>query len=347
MNSWIGEILHYTTDIHWQQPAMEAILSDTFRAQAFGITSENAAQFVTAEAQLLQAVYPDFCQFCQNTLKLPPEKLWEPLWNLWLPLAMQIASKRRQLQRPFIQGILGGQGTGKTTLSAMLTMIHKHLGYRTISISLDDLYKTYSDRLELQKQDSRLIWRGPPGTHDIHLGLTVLDRLRSSQSPVAIPRFDKSAYNGAGDRSAPEIVENVDIVLFEGWFVGARPIDAVAFETAPHPINTEEDRTFAREMNCKLQDYLPLWQRLDSLIVLYPRDYRFSIVWRQQAEQQMIASGKSGMNDTEIAQFVEYFWRSLHPELFIEPLVKSPDFVDLVIEINANHTPDKVCKPIN
>jgi D-glycerate 3-kinase len=126
-------------------------------------------------------------------------------------------------------------------------------------------------------------------------------------------------------------------VLFEGWFVGLRPIDPAAFDTAPPPIETDADRRFARDMNQRLQDYLPLWERLDQLILLYPVDYHLSLQWRRQAEHEMIAAGKSGMTDSEINQFVNYFWRSLHPDLFIKPLTNNPDLVDLVIEINADH----------
>ncbi|ARV59684.1 glycerate kinase [Nostocales cyanobacterium HT-58-2] len=265
--------------------------------------------------------------------------------DFWLSLARQFASYRQQLGRPFIQGILGAQGTGKTTMCGILCLILKQLGYRTLSLSLDDLYKTYDERLALKQKDPRLIWRGPPGTHDVELGLTVLNQIRECKSPVAVPRFDKSLYAGAGDRMAPEVVENVDIVLFEGWFVGVRPIDPAAFDTAPPPIFTVEDREFAREINNKLNDYLPLWELLDSLIVLHPKDYRLSLEWRQQAERQMIAAGKPGMSEQEVEPFVHYFWRSLHPELFITPLVKSPTFVDLVIEINYDHSFGKVYRP--
>jgi D-glycerate 3-kinase len=146
-------------------------------------------------------------------------------------------------------------------------------------------------------------------------------------------------WQGAGDRTTPEIVEKADIVLFEGWFVGVRPIDPTTFDSAPEPIVTLSDRTFARDINFKLQEYVPLWQLLDRLIVLYPVDYRLSLQWRKQAEQEMIASGKTGMTNEVIEQFVAYFWRSLHPELFIKPLVENPDLVDLVIEINPDHSP--------
>ncbi|MGF2035286.1 MAG: glycerate kinase [Nostoc sp. CmiVER01] len=321
-----------------KQSAREAALADRLRAKAFGITPENVDEVIEKRSHLLKSVFPAFSQFCQTSLKVEPQEMLQVLWDLWLPLGIKLASQRQQLERPLIQGILGGQGTGKTTMSKVLSLILDQLGYRTVSLSLDDLYKTYSDRLVLTQQDPRLIWRGPPGTHDVDLGLNVLDQIRQSQSPVMLPRFDKSAFGGAGDRTNPEMVTNVDIVLFEGWFVGVRPINPDVFDTPPPPIITDEDKAFARDMNHRLHDYLPLWERLDSLIVLYPIDYRCSLEWRKQAEQQMIAAGKSGMSNAEIEQFVNYFWRSLHPELFIKPLVKDATVVDMVIEIHANHS---------
>ncbi|WP_375499655.1 glycerate kinase [uncultured Nostoc sp.] len=321
-----------------KQSAREAALADVLRAKAFGITPENVDEMIEKRSHLLKSVLPAFNQFCQTTFQIEPKEMLQVLWDLWLPLGIKLASHRQQLKRPLIQGILGGQGTGKTTMSKVLSLILDHLGYRTVSLSLDDLYKTYSDRLVLTQQDPRLIWRGPPGTHDVDLGLNVLDQIRQLQSPVMVPRFDKSAFGGAGDRTTSEIVTDVDIVLFEGWFVGVRPINTDVFETAPPPIVTDEDKAFARDINRRLHDYLPLWERLDSLILLYPTDYRCSLEWRKQAEQQMIAAGKSGMSNAEIEQFVNYFWRSLHPELFIKPLVKDATVVDLVIEIHADHS---------
>jgi D-glycerate 3-kinase len=163
-----------------------------------------------------------------------------------------------------------------------------------------------------------------------------------------VPRFDKSAWGGAGDRTTPESVEEIDIILFEGWFVGVRPINPAIFDApTPPPIQTLADQAFARDMNHGLQDYLPLWERLDRLMLLYPTDYHLSQQWRRQAEQQMMATGKSGMTDSQIDRFVEYFWKSLHPELFITPLTKNPSYVDLVVEIYPDHTPGAIYQPGN
>ncbi|MEI6444419.1 MAG: glycerate kinase [Nostocales cyanobacterium ELA583] len=347
-NEWLSKIL--TTDTSWQVLAQSAAMTDPLRAKVFNITSDNVTEVIQRRGDLLKLVFPDFSQFCQTTLKTQPQgmqctelvEVLQILWDVWLPLGIKIAAQHQQLGKPFIQGILGPQGTGKTTMSMILGLILRHLGYRTLSLSLDDLYKTYSDRLDLMQQDSRLLWRGPPGTHDIHLATSLLDQIHQSKSPVIVPRFDKSAYGGIGDRTTPEvIINNIDIVLFEGWFVGVKPIDPIAFLTAPPPILTDADRQFASDMNSQLTNYLPLWERLDSLIVLRPTDYRYSLAWRKQAERQMIATGKTGMSDAEIEEFVNYFWRSLHPELFINPLIQS-SAVDLVIEIHADHSFGKI-----
>ncbi|MBU7583206.1 MAG: glycerate kinase [Nostoc sp. TH1S01] len=338
MYSWLEEIIaEEVTELTWQQ-ATAAALADIPRAEAFGITSANADVMIQARSHLLKSVLPDFRQFCQSSLHVNYETMLAVLWDLWLPLGMKLAAHRRSLNRPLIQGILGVQGTGKTTMCQVLSLILQQLGYRTLSWSLDDLYKTYSDRLALLQQDPRLIWRGPPGTHDIDLGLNVLDQIRQGETSVTVTRFDKSLHAGAGDRTTPEIVTNIDIVLFEGWFVGVQPIDSKVFDIPPPPIITDADKAFARDMNEQLSNYLPLWERLDSLILLYPTDYRSSLEWRKQAEQQMVATGKSGMSDAQIEEFVNYFWRSLHPELFLKPMLRSPSVADLVIEICPDRT---------
>jgi D-glycerate 3-kinase len=331
----------------------QILLADSDRAAAFGITPETVDVALDRRLRLFFQLYPEFSPFCQTQLgwseTLVAERL-ETFWNLWLPLALHLADQRAALDRPWMQGILGGQGTGKTTLTAILTWILAQLNYRVCGVSIDDLYKTYTERQRLQQFDPRLRWRGPPGTHDVSLGLSVLQQLRHWKpgQTVAIPRFDKSLWGGAGDRTLPEHVSQIDIVLFEGWFVGARPVDPALFDSPqplPEPINTRRDRQFARDINEALADYVPLWEQLDALMVLAPVDYHLSQQWRREAEQQMRASGKSGMSDAEIDEFVTYFWRSLHPDLFIAPLCQQAGYADLVIEIDTNHAPSRVYIP--
>lgn len=245
--------------------------------------------------------------------------------------------------QPLIVGILAGQGTGKSTLVSLLRQILKdEFGLSAVCLSLDDLYLTSADRIQLQSQDSRMVWRGPPGTHEIDLGLKLLKQIRAQQFPAFIPQFDKSLQNGAGDRTTSLEIQAADIVLFEGWFVGCRPVSPFQIDQAPPPIVTEADRNFAKDMNCALHKYQLLWQEIDRLIVLNPIDYRLSIQWRQEAEAKLRSPQNPGMSDAEIVEFVEYFWKSLHPELFILPLLKKPQWVDRVIDVAADRSPIKI-----
>lgn len=272
-----------------------------------------------------------------------------PLWRLWLPLAQQLDRQQKTLGAPFIQGILGGQGVGKTTLTKILQLILKSLGHSTAVLSVDDLYLTYAQRQALQQQDPRLVWRGPPGTHDIELGMKTLRQMKAAAAAqVSVPQFDKSLQGGQGDRTTPLLTPTPTIVLFEGWFVGTQPVSDALFTdeptALPDPILTSADRAFARDSNRRLHDYLPLWALLDSLIVLHPVDYRLSQRWRQAAERTMKASGRPGLSDPEIAAFVVYFWKALHPELFITPLTCQQK-TSLVVTIRADHTIGDIYAP--
>lgn len=323
---------------------IETELADNHRCKAFGIDRANCQEKIEARSQLFALVATLVVECCVSQGFKQQEDILLMLWRLWLPLAMQLDATKNMLGRTFVQGILGGQGTGKSTLASILKLILSQLGHSVAILSIDDLYLTYTERQQLQQQDSRLIWRGPPGTHDVNLGLQVVDRCLQSDcsQPILMPRFDKSAFEGAGDRTTPEAIEKVDILLFEGWFVGVQPIDLEVFENPPEPIITSEDRQFARDNNRRLKAYLPLWEKLDSLIVLNPVDYRLSQQWRKEAEQKMKQQGKTGMSDVEIDRFVEYFWQALHPELFIAPLINNRDLVNLVIEIERDHSIGKI-----
>jgi len=314
-------------------------LTEPLRIKAFGITENSVTQAIVRRASLFsQLIESDILKqlplFDQNqTIFL------RTLWRFWLPLAINLADIYHEVERPFVQGVLGGQGTGKTTLAKALILILENLGLKTIAISIDDLYKSYAERQQLKQIDPRFIRRGPPGTHNVQQGLKLLDQIKKGQFPVEIPQFNKSLFAGDGDQVAPHCVEQADLVIFEGWFVGVQPIHPERFTTAPVPILTEDDRQFARDCNTKLHDYLPLWQYLDQLIILDPVDYRLSKQWRLQAEQDLIATEKAGMTHLEVEEFVNYFWKALHPELFISPLTQKPNskFVKMVVKIEANH----------
>ncbi|MBC7881156.1 MAG: hypothetical protein H7Y37_07455 [Anaerolineae bacterium] len=132
------------------------------------------------------------------------------LWDLWLPFAREIARKHSPGQ-VFCQGILGPQGSGKSTLANGLVPILAQLGLRAVALSLDDFYLTWAERQDTG--DSELIYRGPPGTHDVDLAVYTLESLKKQQRFTWIPRFDKSAHAGQGERWAwPQLPKGAVLV---------------------------------------------------------------------------------------------------------------------------------------
>ncbi len=66
---------------------------------------------------------------------------------------------------------------------------------------------------------------------------------------------------------------------------------------------------------------MPLWSCLDGLVVVKPTDYHYSLAWRLEAEHKLRTHGLGAMSDQQVADFVHYFWKALHPQRFVQHLV--------------------------
>jgi D-glycerate 3-kinase len=242
-------------------------------------------------------------------------------------------------KRPLVVGICGAQGSGKSTLARHLGEELEDAGRRVAILSLDDLYLPRNARQNLADTVHPMFaTRGVPGTHDVNLGLRVLDALRAGQ-PVHLPRFDKGADNPLPENDWP-LVEAADVILFEGWCVGARP---QAPADLVQPINDLEidrdpDGIWRRAVNDALAGpYQDLFGRLDRLILLAAPDFHTVQDWRTQQEhglrERLKREGKVGtrvMSDAEIAVFIRFYER-----LTRHILKEMPPRADLTLWLDA------------
>jgi D-glycerate 3-kinase len=234
----------------------------------------------------------------KDTLRIGASLLPET-FSVYIPIARFLAGRAREIRqrlgRAGVFGINGGQGSGKTTINAFLQIIlQRGLGLKTTGFSIDDVYKTYDERQAMASAVHPLFAvRSVAGTHDTMLARDTLTRLMQAgaDTRTRIPRFDKTARAGHGDRAPPStwpLVEGpVDVVIFEGWFVGARaqpPADLAA------PVNDREriddpDGTWRTTMNHLLAtDYRELFDLLDELLVIQVRS--MSDVFRNRELQE-------------------------------------------------------------
>ena len=267
--------------------------------------------------------------------------LEKDLKNYYHPFAQKLINLKRGKNSTagIIMGVSAIQGAGKTTQGEIMEILLTNLGFSSVSLSIDDHYITHEQLNELREFDPRYIRRGV--THDIFLAVENLKALQSmvDGAEVKIPIYDKGANNGDGDWVGwKTITKKPDFIFYDGWMLGARKVeDESVFETGLPALDTPEAILFAKDVNKKLDEYLPLWELIDFMNVLYVPNYQISIKWRNQAEEVLRAKGE-GMTPQQITEFVHYFWRSVHPAIQIKNLAFDKIHTQQVVVINDDHS---------
>ncbi len=278
----------------------------------------------------------DPVESCINAL-LAQEKLPETYRALircfWRPLAEKIAAWRRMAGRPIIVGVNGGQGAGKTTLCIFLEQcLLPELGVKVATVSLDDFYLPKAQRMALAETVHPLLAiRGVPGTHDVAELMKVLRALKSG-APAELPVFDKSCDDRAP--ASRRVEGGVDVILFEGWCVGAAPQSEEALAAPVNALECEEDQNGAWRcyVNKRLgSDYQAVFALIDRLVMLRAPDMAAILENRREQERKLRAKaplGEAVMNDEEVARFVQFYERITR-----HMLAEMPSRADIVLEI--------------
>lgn len=229
------------------------------------------------------------------------------------------AQLRRRGGERLVVGICGAQGSGKSTAVRLASAELEAAGLRVAVLSLDDLYLGPEERRRLAETVHPLLaTRGPPGTHDVGLGLAVLDDLTRGV-PRPLPRFDKAADAPAPLADWPIAQAANDVIFFEGWCVGAVP---EAPDALARPVNTLEaecdpDGRWRRYVNAALAGpYQDLFAKIDTLVLLAAPSFDCVLEWRLQQEHELRARlaqegpdlGRT-MSDEEVARFIQHYER--------------------------------------
>ncbi len=214
---------------------------------------------------------------------------------------------------PFVLGVCGAQGSGKSTLAEGLTQRLTAQGLRAATLSIDDLYLSHAERARLGEVVHPLFaTRGVPGTHDVALGLRLLDAVRAGHN-VVLPRFDKATDDPSSNGTPIE--GPLDVLVFEGWCIGARAQDDAVLSA---PVNTLEaerdpDVTWRRFVNLALAtDYADLFARIDRLVLLAAPGFEVVRDWRIQQEHELrarVGEGARTMSDEQIGVFIQHYER--------------------------------------
>ncbi|KAJ5115256.1 hypothetical protein NUU61_001015 [Penicillium alfredii] len=257
---------------------------------------------------------------------------------------IQRHNKTQDPKGPFVLGLTGLQGSGKSTWTdALVKALSEQHHYNAINISLDDLYLDHDDLLQLRlsnPSNKLLQTRGQPGTHDIALAVDFFESLKHQSGDIRIPSFEKSKFNGEGGRAPQESWRHlpagtrVDVVIFEGWCVGFQPLgdnmvrqrwDESSLKQPATEFPTETLREHAVEhlwgVNANLRRYCELFmgpRHFDYLVHLDTDELGNVYQWRIQQEHALRARRNDGMTDEEIVRFVKGYMPAY--ELYLDQM---------------------------
>lgn len=224
-----------------------------------------------------------------------PAALEEALCRVYLPLAHWIHGQKLP-GKPLLLGVNGAQGSGKSTLCALMRLILTDAyDYRVAGFSIDDIYLGRAERQRLSREIHPLLaTRGVPGTHDIALGLHTLQALLDPVGRrVAIPAFDKGLDDRRPQQQWTLFAGPADIVLFEGWCVGATAQPEAELAKPVNDLEREEDPggIWRTHVNRQLQGpYSKLFALIDRLLMLKVPDMECVYAWRSLQEQKLAAN---------------------------------------------------------
>ena len=265
------------------------------------------------------------------------------LKSFLIPVCFWI-SKKVSNKKPYFVGLAGGQGTGKTTISSLLEIIlRKYFKLNVFKISIDDFYRTRKERFNLSKKIHPLLMtRGVPGTHDIKI---MLDFFRKSKTKkfksFKLPKFNKAIDDRCKKNQWYTIKKRPDVIIFEGWCVGAR---AEKNSTIKKSINSLEKANDAQliwrnYVNKQLKTkYKKLYDQLDCLVYLKAKNFSLLQKWRLIQEKKLWLKNKNKktnnkiMSKGDVINFMQTYQR------VTQNMFKfAPRYASIILNLNSNH----------
>ena len=240
------------------------------------------------------------------------------LKKTYIPMSFWIENKYKKKGRTLFLGFSGGQGSGKTTTAGILKIILKKFFKREIHVSsIDDFYKTLDDRNKMSNKIHPLFKiRGVPGTHDINLVKNFFNFIKKKKfKKIKLPKFEKATDDRLKKKYWFYIKKKPEIVILEGWCVGAKP---QLNSLIKKPINIlekykDKDLTWRKYVNEKLKkEYRKLFEMIDHFIFIKIPSFDMVLKWRFIQENKLRKVSylkKKIMSYNEIKRFIMFYER--------------------------------------
>ena len=298
--------------------------------------------------ECFDSVKKDYLKFLNKEKisgKLKVEKI-KSLKKFYIPISFWIENKYRQKGDILFIGFSGGQGSGKTTIAEILKIILKKFFKRNVHVSsIDDFYKTLQERKKMADAIHPLFkTRGVPGTHDINLIKNFFNFIKKKKfKKIKLPKFDKSKDNRLNKKHWFNIKKKPEIIILEGWCVGAKPQLNLSIKKPKNNLEKYEDKEliWRKYVNKKLKkEYKKLFKMIDYFIFMKIPNFKMVFKWRLLQEKILKKKSylhKKIMSYNEVKRFIMFYERITLQ--MIKDLSKSASIIML---LKNNHQIKKI-----
>tara|TARA_B100000029_G_scaffold44826_1_gene41331 strand:+ start:927 stop:1853 length:927 start_codon:yes stop_codon:yes gene_type:complete len=278
----------------------------------------------------------------QETTKEKFKNKEKMIKSFLIPISFWIANKASK-KNPYILGLAGGQGTGKTTISSIMSIIlRKYFKLNVFKISIDDFYKTRKERLLLsQKVHPSLMTRGVPGTHDINIMLDFFKRAKSKKfRKIKLPKFNKAIDDRFKKKLWYSIKKRPDVIIFEGWCVGARAEKNNTLNKAINSLEKTDDLklVWRRFVNKQLKSkYKKLYSQLNCLLFLKANNFSLLQKWRLKQEKKLWLKNKKSSNNKIMSKKDVINFMQTYQRITQNMFRHAPKYASIIFNLNSNH----------
>ena len=152
-----------------------------------------------------------------------------------------------------------------------------------------------------------------------------------------IPRFDKSRDDRSKKSKWQKIKKPPQLVIFEGWCVGAKPQKNSTLKKPLNLIERKYDRdlSWRKTVNSNLKNqYKKIFNKLDKLVYLKAPNFNYIFKWRLHQEQKMKLTSKSKkiMSKSRVKEFIMFYERITR-----SMMRQTSEISDLTIFLDKSH----------
>jgi D-glycerate 3-kinase len=186
-----------------------------------------------------------------------------------------------------------------------------------------------------------LATRGVPGTHDVQMMLDFFKKAKSKNfKKIDLPNFNKAVDDRFPKKYWYKIKEKPDVIIFEGWCVGAKAEENKTLKKSINSLEKANDQklVWRKYVNQQLKTkYKQLYSQLNCMIYLKAKNFSLLQKWRLKQEHKLWLKTKKSsshkiMSKGDVINFMQTYQR-ITENMF----KKMPKYASIILNLNSNH----------